>query len=60
MLFFMIASFDCNAGIKLLSELLDCCRECAQLEADEAYSNMRKFVVSSSSSKTVYILEVSY
>ena len=46
--------------MKLLGELLDCCRDCAQLEADDAYSNMRKFVVSTSSTKTVYILEVSY
>ena len=45
-------------GIQLWSETLEYCKKCLESGPDKAYENMRKYVISSSPSKTLYLLEV--
>ena len=47
-----------HTGLKLLSELLVYTLESSQMEPARGYSNLKKLIISSSPSKTVYILEV--
>ena len=45
-------------GIQLWSETLEYCKKCLESGPDKAYENLRKYVISSSPSKTLYLLEV--
>ena len=42
----------------MLSETLDHCRESAELDPASAYKALKEYVLSSSPSKTLYLLEV--
>ena len=45
-------------GQQMLSETLDHCRESAELDPATAYKALKEYVLSSSPSKTLYLLEV--
>ena len=47
-----------TAGIQLLSESLDHCREISEQASSDAYENLRKHVLATSPARTLYTLEV--
>lgn len=45
-------------GIQLWSETLEHCKKCVESNPDKSYENLRKYLITSSPSKTLYLLEV--
>ena len=48
------------SGLQLWSETLEHCKKCVESNPDKSYENLRKYIITSSPSKTLYLLEVRY